>query len=508
MHLVPPIGTPYAESEARVKQFVDALAKVETELNPTPTPEMSKVIEGVEVVLEERDPQVYVEFTSEARQRFRLQDVVKTWYKHIGDVGDFSPDFHTPTHKDLADLEVELLAQDPAFLNAAADAVKGQIARYPGIANIADSRKPGKPELRFTLKPEGERLGLRLKDLAEQVRHAYEGEEAQRFMRGRAEVKIQVRHPRAERQSIDDLLALPIRVPNGGQAPLGALAEIGFAPGYGGLSRADRQGVVELHVQLVDPPPQSPESISEDLEANLYPDLRRRFPGIEISRGEAAEEADEIMAGLKRNTLIALAVIYALLAVSFRSYAQPFLFLLAVPVAWLGGVLAHWALGLNISFQSLVGMVAASGVVVNDSVVLLDYIKRRAEALGSRPEAIGENGGPKAYGLEPEAYSLDPRAYSLEPRASSLIVEACTSRFRAIFLVSLTNLAGFFPMLFETSEQAKFLIPVTVSLTAGLLFGMAATLVLVPACYAVVEDLRSRVTGPKLATALDPAVSK
>ncbi|MCI0409381.1 MAG: efflux RND transporter permease subunit, partial [Acidobacteria bacterium] len=337
---------------------------------------------------------------------------------------------------------------------------------------------------------------------AEQVRHAYEGEEAQRFMRGRVEVKIKVRHPRAERQSIDDLLALPVRVPNGGQAPLGALAEIGFAPGYGGLSRADRQGVVELQVQLVDPPPQSPEAISQDLEANLFPELKQRFPGIEVSRGEAAEEADEIMEGLKRNTLIALAVIYALLAVSFRSYAQPFLFLLAVPVAWLGGVLAHWALGLNISFQSLVGMVAASGVVVNDSVVLLDYIKRRYEAGGwrrtryeagdRRPEPIGESAADR---------DLEPPASSLQSPASSLIVEACSSRFRPIFLVSLTNLAGFCPMLFETSEQAKFLVPVTVSLTAGLLFGMMATLVLVPACYAVVEDLRRRAPYPKLETA-------
>jgi len=116
VHLVPPIGTPYAESEARVKQFVDALAKVEAELNPSPTAAMPRVVEGVEVVLEESDPQVYVEFTSEARQRFRLQDVVKTWYKHIGDVGDFSPDFHTPTEKDLVDVEVELRAQDPAVL--------------------------------------------------------------------------------------------------------------------------------------------------------------------------------------------------------------------------------------------------------------------------------------------------------------------------------------------------------------------------------------------------------
>lgn len=370
--------------------------------------------------------------------------------------------------------------------------MKTRIAGFSGIAAISDSRKPGKPEIRFTLKPEGERLGLRLEDLAEQVRRAYEGEEAQRFMRGRSEVKIQVRHPRAERQSIDDLLALPVRVPDGGQMPLGALAEISFAPGFGGLKRADRQGVVELHVQLVDPPPQSAELIKKELEENFYPDLMRRLPGVEVSSGHAAEEADEIMASLQRNTLIALAVIYALLAVSFRSYAQPFLFLLAVPVAWLGGLLAHWAFGINLSFQSLVGMVAASGVVVNDSVVLLDYIKQRRasyEAGDRRPE-VGK--GVTDSDLGPSASSLRSQASSLIPPASSLIIEACTSRFRAIFLVSLTNLVGFFPMLFEQSEQAKFLIPVTVSLTAGLIFGMAATLILVPAGYAVVEDLRIR----------------
>ncbi len=475
VHLVPPIGTPYSESEARVKQFVDALPKVEAELNPHPSPAMPRVVEGVEVVLEEADPQVYVEFTSEARQQFRLQDVVKSWYKHIGDVGDFTPDYHTPTEKELIDLEVELRAQDPAVLNAAADAVKARMATYPGIAKIGDSRKPGKPELRLNLKPAGERLGLRLKDLAEQVRHAYQGEEAQRFMRGRSEVKIQVRYPRAERQSIEDLQALPVKLSTGGQMPLGSVAEISFAPGYGGLSRADRMGVVELHVHLADPPLLTAEAIKKDLQENFYPGLEQQFPGIELSGGEAAEEADEIMEGLKRNTLIALAVIYALIAVTFRSYLQPLLFLLAVPVAWLGVVLIHWVLGLTISFQSLVGMVAASGVVVNDSVVLLDYIQRRRDC------------------------ALNP---------GELIAEACASRFRPIVLVALSNFAGFAPMLFETSEQAKYLVPVTVSLAAGLFFGMLATLILTPTCYAIIEDLRSAFTKRALTPSLRDPVAR
>lgn len=457
VHLNPPLGTPYNIIQQRVAQFLDALDKVETELNPEPTSQMPRLIEGIEVILDEMDPMIYVEFTSEARKRFHVREIVTSWYRHIGDFGDFKPDFHTPTEKELIDLEIELLAQDPEILNAAADALKTHIMRYPGIADLSDSRKPGKPEIRFRLKPEGERLGLRLKDLAEQIRHAYHGEEAQRFMRGRFEVKIQVRHPRKERETIENLLAMPIRLPNGGQAQLGMLADIDFAPGFGALMRADRMGVVKLHVQLVDSPPVSAGVIDQELAAQFFPALEQQYRGIKISRGEAAEEADEIMADLKRNTLIALAMIYGLLAVTFKSYIQPLLFLLTVPVAWLGAVLIHWLMGLNFSFQSLVGMVAASGVVVNDSVVLLHFIrKRRAEFT----------------------------------QLTDLIVNVCVSRFRPILLVALTSIAGFAPMLFETSEQAKFLVPVTLSLAAGLSFGMIATLVLVPVCYAVLSDAR------------------
>ncbi len=457
VHLNPPPGTPYNIIQQRVEQFLDALDKVETELNPEPTSQMPRLIEGIEVILDEVDPMIYVEFTTEARKRFHVREIVTSWYRHVGDFGDFKPDFHTPTEKELIDLEIELLAQDPEILNAAADALKTHIMRYPGIADLSDSRKPGKPEIRFRLKPEGERLGLRLKDLAEQIRRAYHGEEAQRFMRGRFEVKIQVRHPRKERETIENLLAMPIRLPNGGQAQLGMLADIDFAPGFGALMRADRMGVVKLHVQLVDSPPVSAGVIDQELAAQFFPALEQQYHGIKISRGEAAEEADEIMADLKRNTLVALAIIYALLAVTFKSYIQPLLFLLTVPVAWLGAVLIHWLTGLNFSFQSLVGMVAASGVVVNDSVVLLHFIrKRRAEFT----------------------------------QLTDLIVNVCVSRLRPILLVALTSIAGFAPMLFETSEQAKFLVPVTLSLAAGLSFGMIATLVLVPVCYAVLSDAR------------------
>ncbi|MCI0668524.1 MAG: efflux RND transporter permease subunit [Methylococcaceae bacterium] len=456
VHLMPPAGTPYPETVKRVEQFKNALRQAEAELNRMQPADWPPVIEGLDIFINETDPTIWVEFSSEARQRFHIRELIERWYRHVGDVGDFRPDFHTPTEQDIVDLEIEFGSSDPSVLNAAVEDTKTKLADYPDIVEIEDSRRPGKPELRLKLTAEAERLGLRLRDLAEQVRQAYFGEEAQRFIRGREEVRIMLRNPRAERESLNDLRTLPVRLVDGGQAPLGALAEIGFAPGFGALSREDRRGVAGLHVRLEQRASLSGDALFNDLKQNYFPALESRYPSLEISAGAAKEEAEQVAESLKQNTGVALTVIYALIAVAFRSYLQPFLFMLAVPVAWTGAVLIHWTLGLTLSFQSLVGMVAASGVVVNDSVVLLDFIRKRRET----DSPLGD-----------------------------VIIEACADRFRPISLVALTTLSGFFPMLFVTSEQANFLVPMTLSLTFGLVFGLAATLILTPACYAVLEDI-------------------
>jgi len=459
VHLRPPLGTPYAETKAKVQQFLDGLKQAERELNAKQPEGSPSVIEGLDVFMEEIDPTIWIEFSSAARQQFHIRELIERWYKHIPDMGEFHPDFHTPTEQDVVDLEVELSSPDPQVLDTAMAQLKDKIANYPGITEIEDSRKPGKPELRLILTPEAERLGLKQQDVAAQVRAAYAGEEAQRFIRGREEVKVVLRTSRSERQSLSDLKSLPISLPNGSQAPLATLASFDYAPGFGALSREDRRGIAGFHVRLAANAGIKGDALFKDLEKNVFPALKNQYPALSISGGKAGEEAELVEAGLKTNTFIALVAIYALIAVSFRSYLQPLLFMLAVPVAWLGAVLIHWALGLTMSFQSVVGMIAASGVVVNDSIVLLDYIQKR------KSEAVGLH---------------------------AIIVEACTSRFRPIVLVALTNLAGFFPMLFETSEQAKFLVPMTLALTFGLLFGMIATLMLIPACYAILEDTNTK----------------
>jgi multidrug efflux pump subunit AcrB len=298
-------------------------------------------------------------------------------------------------------------------------------------------------------------LGLRLKDLAEQVRQGFYGEEAQRLVRGHEEVKVMVRYPLAERQSLDYLRAMPVRLPQGGSAPLGTLAEVSFAPGSAYINRQDRQRILQVWAR-VDNREADANAIYADLEQHHLETLERQFPGVRVDVSQRRIEQEAMAPMLLRNALLALVVIYALIAIPFHSYLQPLLFMVSVPVAWMGAVVAHWLFGLPLSMESLVGMVAASGVVVNDSLVLLDYIKERQRG------------------------AFD---------TASLICEACTARFRPILLAFLTNFVGFLPMLLERSEQAQFLVPMTVSLSAGLLFGIVATLILTPACYALLEDV-------------------
>ncbi|NOU21272.1 MAG: efflux RND transporter permease subunit, partial [Methyloglobulus sp.] len=456
VHLRPHLGTPYPVTKAKIEEFLGALKKAEAEINAAQRPGSPSVIESLDVNLEEVDPTIWVEFSSRARENFHVRELIDKWYKHIPDMGDFQPDFHTPTEQDVVDLELEVLSPNPQQLAAVMTILKDKLADYPDITEINDSRRPGKPELRFVLTAEAIRLDIKEQDLAEQVRAAYAGEIVQRFIRGRDEVKTVVRLPRSEREGLPDFKLLPIRLPNGYQAPLHTLASLSYAAGFGDLEREERMGKAGLHVKFAQGSKLNGKDVFANLEAEVFPELLAQHPDVDISAGEAKEEAELLEAGLKTNTYIALVAIYALIAISFRSYLQPLLFMLTVPVAWLGAVLIHGVVDLPMSFQSVIGMVAASGVVVNDSIVLLDYIQKR----------------------KGETISLH-----------ELIVEACTSRFRPIVLVALTNLAGFLPMLFETSEQAKFLVPMTLALTFGLLFGMTATLFLIPACYAILDDL-------------------
>lgn len=452
-----PQSAPYKNTETLANQVESALFSLRDELdgaNNNHSDTQHSVIAGIETMIWEHDGGIWLEFSSEGRQRLKVDQFIQNWRERIGDIGQGKVEFIYKEGDEPYDIELRLSASQTTTLEAASRQLKQHLQSFNSVYDVIDSSEPGKPELRFSLKPEAERLGLRLEALAEQIRNGYHGQEVHRFSRGRREVKVMVRYPLEQRQSIDDLNSQPIRLPNGATAPLSSLVEIHNIAGYARINREDRQRVLKVQAR-VNPDLADANELYQQLQQSYFQTLQQQFPGLQVQIGQARQEQQAMLAQFGKNTLIALLFIYALIAVPFRSYSKPLIFLLAAPVAWSGAVLAHWLVGLPLSMESLVGMIAASGVVINDSLVLLDYIRQHDD----------------------QQSSID-----------KLITEACSSRFRPILLAFLTNFAGFLPTLLETSSQAQFLIPMTLSLSAGLLFGMAASLILTPVCYAIAGD--------------------
>ncbi len=453
--LASPQDAPYSEVRDRAQQVEQAFFALRNELdgvgNANHDPNKPSIVVGLETMIWEHGAGFWTEFSAEGRQRIVVEDFINEWRKRVGNLGRTKIDFLYKEGDVPYDIEFDLGAADSELLPKAAAELGRTLEGYPGVYDVVDSSEPGKPEIRLTLKPEAERLGLRLEDLSEQVRHGYYGDEVQRLQRGRNEVKVMVRYPREERQSLDSLAALPVQLPDGQHVPLGTLAKVTLTPGVAKLIRQDRRRVLKVQAR-VDPQKADVNAIYAGLETGELKNLRLNYPGLSITIGQERQEQQAMTEALGQYTLISLMVIYVLIAVPFRSYLKPLIFLLAAPVAWCGAVIAHGLAGLPLSMESLVGMIAASGVVVNDSLVLLDYMKEHAD---------------------------------LQKPVTELICEACASRFRPIFLAFLTNFAGFLPALLETSPQAQFLIPMTLSLSAGLLLGMAASLILTPVCYSI-----------------------
>ncbi|MCQ8104742.1 efflux RND transporter permease subunit [Methylomonas sp. SURF-2] len=445
-----PQSAPYAEAKALAGKVEQALFELRDELDHG---HADSVIVGVETMIWEHGAGIWLEFSPAGRQRLKVEDFIRAWRQRMGDIGRGKVDFIYKEGDVPYDIELLLGAGDAGLLPEAGEQLKQQLRALPGVYDVVDSSEPGKPEIKLSLKPNAERLGLRLEQLAEQVHHGHYGAEVHRFARGRSEVKVMVRYPLQQRQSLDHLKQQPIRLPNGATAPLEELADLQSVPGFSRLVREDRQRVLKVQAR-VNPTLADVNALYTELENNRIPRLQGTFPGLDVKIGQQRQEQEAMLTAFAQNTLLALLVIYALIAVPFKSYSKPLIFLLAAPVAWCGAVLAHWGCGLPLSLESLVGMIAASGVVVNDSLVLLDYLRQH-----------GDDGQPM----------------------ERLIADACGSRFRAILLAFLTNFAGFLPTLLETSPQAQFLIPMTLSLSAGLLMGMSASLILTPVCYAILS---------------------
>jgi multidrug efflux pump subunit AcrB len=411
--------------------------------------------------------EVNVQLVESEHRAILSEEIARRWRERTGAVPDaVELVFNAALLSTGKPIDVQLRGSDVEALRHAARAVAARLAGYAGVLDIADSFRAGKQELKLAIRPEAEALGLSLADLARQVRQAFYGEEVQRIQRGRDDVRVMVRYPAADRRSLGDLEDMRIRLPDGTAVPFAAVARVELGRGYSTIRRTDRQRVIDVTAE-VDLGVANPNEILADLRAAALPQVLAEHPGVGYAlEGEQREQA-ETLATIRRYSLLSLIAIFALLAVPLRSYAQPFLIMTAIPFGIVGALWGHVLTGRDLSILSIIGIVALSGVVVNDSLVLVDWVNgRHREGVPVR-EAVRRAGA---------------------------------ARFRAVLLTSLTTFAGLTPIMLEDSVQARFLIPMAVSLAFGVLFATAVTLVLVPAAYLALEDLRA--LGGRAAAAL------
>ena len=301
-------------------------------------------------------------------------------------------------------------------------------------------------------------MGLSQSDLARQVRQAFFGEEAQRIQRNRDDIKVMIRYPEENRQSIRNLYDLRIRTPGGEEVPIKQIATIEKGVGYAAIRRVDGRRSVNITADVDTQKVQS-NAIINRLKNGELPDLLSKYPGIQYGFEGDRQEQEVALSSMLRSYLVAMVIIYALLAIPFGSYLQPLIVMCAIPFGLIGAVAGHLIMGMDLTILSMFGVVALTGVVVNDSLVMVDYVNRKRGGYTNLIDAVRMSG---------------------------------VARFRAILLTSLTTFAGLAPLIFfEKSVQAQFLVPMAISLAFGVMFATVVTLVIVPSGYVIMEDFKS-----------------
>jgi multidrug efflux pump subunit AcrB len=386
-----------------------------------------------------------------------VNQLVAEWRKNIGPIpGAEELSFRFARGGGGDAIEVEIKGLDFEVIGKAVAELKEHLATYEGVVDIRDDTQHGKEEIQLALKPTAEQLGLTTEMLASQTRHAFFGQEAQRVLRSREDIRVMVRYPLEERQSIENLENMRIRAPDGSEVPLSEVADIMIGRAYSSIVREDRKRTISVFADIDKDIADVP-AIQQSL-ARFVDDLIVKYPGIIYQFGGEIEEQQKTNHSLYLGVLFTIFAIYALLAIPFASYIQPLIVMSVIPFGLIGAVLGHLVMGLPLSQMSMFGMLALSGVIVNDSLVLVDYVNRK--------------------------------------RADGILIHdsvrtAGAARFRAIILTSLTTFFGLVTLIFERSAQAQFLVPMAVSLGFGILFATAVTLILIPVNYLILEDIRN-----------------
>ena len=467
-----PQGTPLRHTEAAVRQLEGAAEELRQEFDPERAPGDSivrHVISSIGQQLRRDGPprpgqggggthlaQVFLELAPSATRDATSRELTQRWRELTGPI----PDAVEVTFEALQihagqAIALELTSDDTDELIATAADLRAALGSYDGVFDIADSFRPGKQEVRIQVLPEAKPLGITQSDLARQVRTAFYGSEVQRIQRGQDDVRVMLRYPEAERRSLGNLENMRIRAPDGTEIPFAAVARAELGRGFATIRRSDGRRVVTVTAD-VDRQVVTPEEIMASLRQGPLPEILAQHRSVTFALGGEQRERTKALAGLGLGFLMALGAIYVLLAVPLRSYAQPLIIMAAIPFGAVGAILGHFIMRWDLVFFSLLGIVALAGVVVNDSLLLVDFINRR-----------------RAEGM---------------PLERAVRVAGMT-RFRPIFLTSATTFMGLVPLMFNVSQATFFVVPIAISLAFGVLFATTITLFLVPCGYLMLDDV-------------------
>ena len=394
---------------------------------------------------------------STEREFLPSEQIVQDWRKAVGNVaGARSLSFSATAGPPGGDVSINLESDDLEELEIAAQELKEEIATYPGTFDISDSFKSGKPEIIYSTTPEGEAAGFTRRDLALAVRDAFFGREAQRVQRGRDELRVMVRYPESQRGSLETLREMRVRAPDGSAVPFPVIAKTEFGESLASIERIDNKRVVTIDAS-VNKASTTSDAVTQRLEEEFFPEFLARHPSISTTESGEVEQRKKSLQSLLKGFVFSIVFIYVLIAIPLRSYLKPLIIMSVIPFGIIGALMGHYLMGIDISILSVFGILALSGVVVNDSLVLVCAVND----------------------LQDEGKPLD-----------EAVRMAGVDRFRAILLTSLTTFFGLAPLLLEKEVQAQFLKPMAASLAFGIVFATVITLFLLPVLFIIINDVR------------------
>ncbi|HOJ68394.1 MAG TPA: efflux RND transporter permease subunit, partial [Candidatus Hydrogenedentes bacterium] len=461
-----PNGTPFEVTERAVAQVEAALKRIDARTKiPTGEPLIKNLYTLVGSTISDTRPTtgshvgaVRAELADVAIRGISTDELSSMWEKEVSVI----PGILALTISGLqtgppgAPIEIWIQGEDMRAMLEASEKLQEKLRSYEGLYQVKQDFRPGKNEFRLRLRPEARTLGLTVSDLARQINAGYFGEEAVRIQRGRDDIRVRVRYPFEERRRLDYFENIRIRTPQGQEVPLLSVAEIEFGPGYASINRTDglRRVAVTSEVNYAI---SSPSEIMRDLEEHFMPQLRKQYPGLYFSFQGDKRKTSESLGSLFYSYPVALLVIYIIIAAIFRAYFQPLLIMVTIPFGIVGAILGHLVMGYDMTMMSIFGIVALSGIVVNDAIVLIDRFNQ----------------------------NIIDRVPFLDA-----VYQAGARRFVAIFLTTATTVGGLAPIMLERSFQARFLIPMAISLSFGLLFATLLTLLFIPVLLVILNDIK------------------